>query len=75
MFLICVCVCARMLGTDVLMKTLAELHDTEGQLCCIIGTVFRKMELQPSILKEISATVSGWGLLIKQHQGFVVSFM
>lgn len=25
--------------------------------CCIIGTLFKKMELKPNILKEISANV------------------
>lgn len=25
--------------------------------CCVIGTLFKKMELKPNILKEISANV------------------
>jgi len=27
----------------------------EGERCCIIGTLFKKMDLRPTILKEISA--------------------
>ena len=46
-------------GEGIPLLSLAELHDSRGELCCVLGTVFRKMELQPSILKEISATVSG----------------
>jgi len=29
----------------------------EGERCCIIGTLFKKMDLRPTILKEISALV------------------
>ena len=33
------------------------LEASGGERCCIIGTVFKKMELKPTILKEISTNV------------------
>lgn len=43
--------CAEKWGSKYPIKQLSEI--TENEACCIIGTLFRKMELQPSILKEI----------------------
>jgi len=39
-------------GQSVNMKQLSDV--VLGEKCCIIGTLFKVMELQPSILKEIS---------------------
>ena len=37
--------------------SLAELSRKGGEECCIVGTIFKKMDLKPSILKEISVKV------------------
>ncbi|XP_072410142.1 DNA polymerase delta subunit 2 [Chiloscyllium punctatum] len=39
-------------GADVPVKKLCELQ--VGQKCCVVGTLFKHMELKPSILREIS---------------------
>ncbi|XP_066570459.1 DNA polymerase delta subunit 2 [Amia ocellicauda] len=39
-------------GANVQVKKLFEIE--MGEQCCIVGTIFKHMELQPSILREIS---------------------
>ncbi|KAG9488779.1 hypothetical protein GDO78_005002 [Eleutherodactylus coqui] len=39
-------------GDDIAVRKLCELQSAER--CCVIGTLFKSMELQPSILREIS---------------------
>ncbi|NXP67411.1 DPOD2 polymerase, partial [Chloropsis cyanopogon] len=39
-------------GNDIALRRLSELQ--EGEKCCVVGTLFKAMQLQPSILQEIS---------------------
>ncbi|XP_078095608.1 DNA polymerase delta subunit 2 isoform X2 [Mustelus asterias] len=39
-------------GADVAVRKLCELQ--LGEKCCVVGTLFKHMELKPSILREIS---------------------
>ncbi|XP_033095506.1 DNA polymerase delta subunit 2-like [Anneissia japonica] len=39
-------------GSDVNIRKLFELK--KGEKCCVIGTIFKSMELRPNILREIS---------------------
>ncbi|NXG66124.1 DPOD2 polymerase, partial [Hemiprocne comata] len=39
-------------GKDVALRKLCELRP--GEKCCVVGTLFKAMQLQPSILQEIS---------------------
>ncbi|NWR39051.1 DPOD2 polymerase, partial [Tachuris rubrigastra] len=39
-------------GNDVVLRKLSELQ--VGEKCCVVGTLFKSMQLQPSILQEIS---------------------
>ncbi|NWX26733.1 DPOD2 polymerase, partial [Notiomystis cincta] len=39
-------------GNDLVLRRLSELR--AGEKCCVVGTLFKAMQLQPSILQEIS---------------------
>ncbi|KAM6178043.1 DNA polymerase delta subunit 2 [Rhynchocyon petersi] len=42
----------QMWGSEVRVRKLCELQ--HGEECCVVGTLFKAMQLQPSILREVS---------------------
>ncbi|RWS30482.1 DNA polymerase delta subunit 2-like protein [Leptotrombidium deliense] len=41
-------------GKDVTIVSLSDLTTKSGEKVCVIGTLFKRMDLQPTILKELS---------------------
>ena len=57
-------------GAKVNIKKLFEM--TTKQKCCVIGTLFKSMELKPNILKEISKDVSNLYSKFTEERSLVV---
>ena len=54
-----ICPCGHVCGGNYPFRRLVELK--RGEMCWTLGTLYKKMDLKPSILKEISADVGCHG--------------